>query len=146
LAHAIYQLEPLFLLVYWAGLFLLVVVLLLAVYGLEDEYSTEYSHVLISGESEDPEEVCNIIKNILENEEVSQNDFERSKKRIYGEFVEEFNDVEEIGRIFLQDSIKGINTIEYIDKYEKIDLEYVNKIKKELFNEKSQILSIIKNK
>lgn len=120
--------------------------LLMTELGLEDEYSTEYSHVLISGESEDPEEVCNIIKNILENEEVSQNDFERSKKRIYGEFVEEFNDVEEIGRIFLQDSIKGINTIEYIDKYEKIDLEYVNKIKKELFNEKSQILSIIKNK
>jgi predicted Zn-dependent peptidase len=120
--------------------------LLMTELGLEDEYSTEYSHVLISGESEDPEEVCNIIKNILENEDVSQNDFERSKKRIYGEFVEEFNDGEEIGRIFLQDSIKGINTIEYIDKYEKIDLEYVNKIKKELFNEKSQILSIIKNK
>ena len=120
--------------------------LLMTELGLEDEYSTEYSHVLISGESEDPEEVCNIIKNILENEEVSQNDFERSKKRIYGEFVEEFNDIEEIGRIFLQDSVKGINTIEYIDKYEKIDLEYVNKIKKELFKEKIQILSIIKNK
>ena len=120
--------------------------LLMTELGLEDEYSTEYSHVPISGESEDPEEVCNIIKNILENEEVSQNDFERSKKRIYGEFVEEFNDIEEIGRIFLQDSVKGINTIEYIDKYEKIDLEYVNKIKKELFKEKIQILSIIKNK
>ncbi len=120
--------------------------LLMTELGLEDEYSTEYSHVLISGESEDPEEVCNIIKNILENEEVSQNDFERSKKKIYGKFVEELNDIEEIGKKFLQDSVKGINTIEYIDKYEKIDLEYVNKIKKELFKEKIQILSIIKNK
>ena len=108
------------------------------------EFSNQYSHVLISGESSKPEEVYNTIIDKLQNEEISTEDFERSKKRIYGEFVTNYDDVEHAGRMFLADSIRGINSLDYIDEISNMDIEYVNKIKKDMLKEDEAILSIVK--
>lgn len=120
--------------------------LLMAELNLEYEFAKEYSHVLISGESKNPEKVNEIITKTFESDSVSELDFERSKKRIYGEYIQMFNDVEDIGRMFLQDAIKGINSLKYIELYEQIDIQYVNEIKEKLFSRKNQILSIVKSK
>ena len=66
------------------------------------------------------------------------------KKRIYREYVTEYDDVESIGRIFIADEVRGINSFEYIDKFENIDLEYVNKIQNELFRNNESVISIVK--
>ena len=111
---------------------------------LDYEFSDEYSHVIISGQSEKPEKVNEIIVNTLINTEINNEDFERSKKALYGEYLSEYDDVENIGRMFLQDSMRGINSLEYIDVFKNIDLQYVNKIKKELFKEEMAALSIVR--
>lgn len=108
------------------------------------EFSNEYSHFLISGESNKPKEVYEKIIETLQNEDISQEDFERSKKRIYGEAVTEYDDVEHVGRMFLADSVRGINSLDYIDEIKNITLEYVNKIKREMLKKEESILSIIK--
>ena len=108
------------------------------------EFSNQYSHVLISGESSKPEEVYNIVVDKLQNEVISIEDFERSKKRIYGEFVTNYDDVEHVGRMFLADSIRGINSLDYIDEISNMDLDYVNNIKKEMLKKDEAILSIVK--
>ncbi|MBR3134694.1 MAG: insulinase family protein [Clostridia bacterium] len=108
------------------------------------EFSNQYSHVLISGESRKPEEVYNTIIDKLQNEEISIEDFERSKKRIYGEFVTNYDDVEHVGRMFLADSIRGINSLDYIDEISNMNIEYVNKIRKEMLKKDEAILSIVK--
>ena len=108
------------------------------------EFSDEYSHVLISGESKDPQSVYEIITDKLQNEKISEEDFNRSRKRIYGEFVTNYDDVEQIGRIFLSDSIKGINSLEYIDEIQNIDLNYISKIQKEMLKKDDSILSTVK--
>ena len=48
--------------------------------------------------------------------------------------------------MFLADSFKGINSFEYLDKYESVTVEYANKILKDTFNLNNMIISIIKGK
>ncbi len=109
-----------------------------------DEFADEYSHVVIGGQSENPEKINEEIVNVLKTEKVSKEDFERNKKALYGEYVSEYDDVETIGRMFLQDSMRGINSLEFVDAFSKITLDYVNKIQKELFKEEMSALSIIR--
>ena len=118
--------------------------LIMAPFDFYDEFSNEYSHVVIGGQSENPEKINEKIVKTLETESVSSEDFERNKKALYGEYVSEYDDVETIGRIFLQDSIKGIISLDYINAFSEITLEYVNKIQKELFKEEMSALSIIR--
>ena len=118
--------------------------LIMSPFDFYDEFSNEYSHVVIGGQSENPEKINEKIVKTLETEKVSNEDFERNKKALYGEYVSEYDDVETIGRIFLQDSIKGINSLDYIDTFSNITLDYVNKIQKELFKEEMSALSIIR--
>ena len=108
------------------------------------EFSDEYSHILISGQSDEPKKVYENILNTIKNEELELEDFERSKKALYGEYVSEYNDVENIGRLFLQDAIRGINSLEYIESFNKIDINYVQNIKNKLFKEGMSALSVIK--
>ena len=109
-----------------------------------DEYSDEYSHVVIGGQSEKTEKINDEIKGTLQNENISIEDFDRNKKVLYGEYVAQYDDVETIGRTFLQDSMRGINTLEYINAFEQIDIEYVQKIQKDLFKENMSAISIIR--
>ncbi len=118
--------------------------LLISQLDMSYEFSRTYAHALIGGESKEPRRIYEKILEVLKNEEVSQEDFERSKKKIYGSLVSEYNDVEDIGRMYLSDAIKGINSIEYIDKIEEIDLDYVNEILRKLYKENESVISIVK--
>lgn len=108
------------------------------------EFSDQFSHALFSGESKDPNKVNDLVVNVLQNEEITEDDFERSKKRIYGEIITQYEDVEEVGRMFLSDSIKGINSLEYIDEISNITLNDVKTIQEEIFKIDNAILSVIK--
>lgn len=108
------------------------------------EYSDIYSHVLFSGESKDPEKVYEKIVETLKNEEITKEDFERSKKRIFGEFVTSFDDVEEIGRMLLSDKMHHINTLESADKIQNITYEYVKNIQRQMFDNDESVISIVK--
>ena len=46
---------------------------------------------------------------------VNEEDFERTKKMIYGEYVKEYDDVVNISRMFLSDYFKGINSFDYLE-------------------------------
>jgi predicted Zn-dependent peptidase len=120
--------------------------LLMSELELEYEYSRNYAHVIIAGESKDPKKVNDIVIKTLMNTELSEEDIKRSKRRIYGEYVQEYNDVEEIGRMFLQDAVKGENTINYLDRLEEIDYDYLENLRKRLFVDKKQVLSVVKGK
>ena len=48
--------------------------------------------------------------------------------------------------MFLADTIKGINSFDYIEKYDDVTKEYVTNILNEVFNEDKMVLSVIKPK
>lgn len=110
------------------------------------EFSDEYAHVLISGFSKDPklvrEKIDKTIESMKENG-LDEEHFNRIKKKIYGDYVVEYNSVGDIARMFLADNIKGINSFEYIEKFEDVTKEYAEKVLNEIFKDENEAISIV---
>ena len=116
--------------------------------SLEYEFTENYAHILITGQSTNPEKLMSKFKNTvreLKENGINLDDFERIKKMIYGNFVKEYNDVEDTARMFLADFFKGINSFEYIDEMNSINLDYTKQILEDVFVEKNMILSTVKS-
>lgn len=116
--------------------------------SLDYEFSRTYAHVLITGQSEKPEEVLNKLKKeviSLKNNGINVNDAERMKKMIYGGYIREFNDVTDISRMFLADYFRGINSFEYLEEIEGINVEYLEQVLDDVFKEEKMVISIVKN-
>ena len=75
---------------------------------------------------------------------MNKKDFERLKKKIYGSYVREYDDVADIARMFLADYFKGINSFDYLNEIEGVSLEFVTQIFNDIFNENKMTLSIVK--
>ena len=113
------------------------------------EFTDQYAHVLISGQSKEPKKVEERLKdeiNRLKKDGISENDFNRMKKKVYGDYVIEYNSVADIARMFMADYFKGINSFDYIEKYDEITLEYTNEILNKIFNNENMVMSVVKNK
>lgn len=121
-------------------------------YSLPDrdyEFSNQYSHILISGQSNNPEKVKEKFEETIERklkEGLYKEEFIRVAKKIYGDYVVKYNNVSEIGSMFVYDYMKGINSFDYIEKFNEVDFEYVSNVFKELFENKKIILSVIREK
>ena len=116
--------------------------------SLEYEFSNIYAHVLITGQSNQPEEVYQKFKMEIKRfktEGIDEKDFLRIKKMIYGGYIREYNDVGDIARIFLADSMKGINSFDYLEEMEGINVEYLKQVLNDVFKEDKMVLSIVKN-
>ena len=116
---------------------------------LDYEFSKQYAHVTISGQSNNPEKVMEELKqeiNRIKSEGIKDEHFNRIKKKIYGSHVMEYNDVSGIARMIMSDYFKGINSFEYIENHKQVTKEYTEKILKEVFDENKMIISIVKGK
>ena len=122
---------------------------LLAEPDLYYEFAKQYAHVLVGGQSKNPEKIYEKFKSeIAEFKEKGLNTehFERIKRKIYGDYVVEYNNVSDIARMFMADSFKGINSFDYIEKYNTVTKEYTEQVLKEVFDEEMMALSIIRPK
>ena len=116
--------------------------------SLDYEFGKTYAHILITGQATEPEKLYKDFKNTVKQfkeQEINQQDFERIKKLIYGGYVKEYNDIQDISRMFLADYFKGINSFEYIEEIEGINLKYLNQILTDVFKEENMILSIVRS-
>ena len=106
------------------------------------------SNVLISGQSVDPEKVYKELKKEirkLKEEGINKEDFERIRKKTYGGYIEEYNDVSNIARMFLSDYFKGVNSFDYLEEIENINVEFLNQVWKDVFKEDKMVISIVRN-
>lgn len=116
---------------------------------LEYEFSKQYAHIAITGQSNKPKVVLDKLKeNIknMKNNPINEEHFQRIKKMIYGNYVKEYDDVSEVCRMFVSDYMKGINSFEYIENFEQVTPEYAKQILDEVFNEEKMVISIIEPK
>ena len=122
--------------------------LLMSQPDLDYEFSNDYAHVLIASQSKDPkeiqEELLKEIKRLQENFDEAH--FDRIRKKVYGDYVAEYNNVADISRMLLSDYFKGVQTFDYIEQFSTVTLEYTRQILQEVFDEKKCILSVIKTK
>ncbi|HOJ09386.1 MAG TPA: pitrilysin family protein [Clostridiales bacterium] len=114
----------------------------------EFDYVAEenYAYSVINGESQNPlkvkERILECIDSFIYNG-ISQNDYERVKKAMYGRTVRGFNSVENISGNFISAYFKGIYIFDYFDIYDKINFEYVNSVMKEHFTRDRFAMSVI---
>ena len=122
---------------------------LIAPPDLDYEFSKEYAHILISGQSKNSKEVViKLLEKIqeLKTNGIEEEQFNRIKKKIYGNYVTEYNSVSEISKMFLADYFKGINSFDYLENYNLITIDYVKQILNEIFIEENMVVSIVEPK
>ena len=120
--------------------------LLLSEPSMEYEFSKKYAHVLIAAQSKDPNKVyAEIMKEVevMKQKGLDKEKFERAKKKIYGDYVVEYNDVADIGRMFASDYVKGINSFDYINEFDSVDEKFVMQILNNVFNSEKTAISIV---
>ena len=123
--------------------------LLLAEPDMDYEFSDEYAHIVISGQSQEPEKVKEKVEEsinfFLENG-LDDEHFNRIRKKVYGDYVVEYNSVGDIARMFLSDKMKGINSFDYIEKYNEETKEYTETVLKNVFKKDNMVMSVIRGK
>ena len=123
--------------------------LLLEEPSIDYEFSEEYAHIVISGQSNDSEEVYKMFKEEIENyknNELNIDHFERIKKKIYGDYVVEYNNISDVARMLLSDYFKNIESFDYIEQYSTVTAEFTKQILDEIFDKNKCILSVVKAK
>ena len=114
--------------------------------SLSFEFSNDYAHILISESANDPEMIYTKLKNKIKEfkeNELDKGNFERIKKMIYGEYIKEYNDVTEISRMFLADFMKGIDSFDYLEEIDGVDIDFVNEVLKQYFVDDKMVLSVV---
>lgn len=98
--------------------------------NIDYEFSKQYAHVVISGQSERPDDVYNKLKDEIEKyikNGLDSKHFERTKKKVYGDYVVEYNNIADISRMFLSDYMKNVSSFDYIEQYNQVSKEYTRK-------------------
>ena len=114
--------------------------------SLSYEFSDSYAHILISESANDPEMVYTKFKNKVKEfkeSKLDKNNFDRIKKMIYGEYIKEYNDVTEISRMFLSDFMKGIDSFDYLEEIDGVDIDFVSQVLKQYFVDDKMVLSVV---
>lgn len=107
----------------------------------------DYGFTSIEGESKDPDKVYEIILEELEKTAqagLSEEDFERAKKVIWGQYIRSHNDIEDYACTFIQLLFMGIDYFDYYRVYETVTFKDVEKRFKEHFKRELSALSVIK--
>lgn len=115
--------------------------------GYDYEFSKTYSHFLIQGQSTQPEKVIKRIKEEIEKFKQTgfeEEEFLRIKKKLYGEYVKEYNDISVIANNLLGDYMKDLTPFIYFEEFDTLTKSEVEEILKEVLVEEKSVTSIIK--
>lgn len=114
--------------------------------GFDYEYGRTFAHYLIQGVSDKPDKVIDEIKNEIEffkSRGITDEEFERTKKKIYGEYVKDFNNPDTIVSNVLADYFNNINSFSFFEEFDCIRKTDVEEVLKSIFNEDKKVVSLI---
>ena len=106
----------------------------------------DYSYIEIDGQSENPKAVyekVNVYIKKLKETGLSETDFDRIKKVIWGDYIRSFNDIEGYSNTFITMSLLDINYFDYYDEYQKITFSDIWERFLNLFDENLCVMSEI---
>ena len=116
-------------------------------FGFEQFSGFGYSATIFSGESKNPEEASRqikaAIKQMRENG-INADDFERTRRKLYGRTVMSFNDIDEIANDLVGAHFDKIGVFDDIDVFRELTVEDVENILNNTMREDYSALSIIK--
>lgn len=115
-------------------------------FAAEFSFQKDYAYTAIEGESKDAKRVYETIKEYINNlrkNGLSEDDFTRCKKVIWGEYIRSYNDIEDFAHRFLSEGFKGINYFNYYDVYKTVTFNDVIKRFNYHFDDKFSALSVV---
>lgn len=107
-----------------------------------------YSHILVGGESQNPEKAAEEIRRELKRvckEGIDKERFERIKRVFYGDFVRMFNSTENVAHTIVEYAFKGFGLFDYIGAYNEITYEEASERLRTVFCDELSVLSIIRS-
>ena len=110
------------------------------------DHNAAFSFIEIGGESDDSEKVFERFKAYIERvktDGISEDVLKRVVRAQYGELISIFDSVSNIANEFLSFIMDGYDIFDYIEAYEKINVNDVNTALSELFDEKYYTLATI---
>ena len=115
-------------------------------FGFDIMVEEQFSCAAMCGESNDPkavekaisEEIANIRKNGFDEECL-----DRVKKAYLGSFYRGFNDVEQIAGTVERNVLSGVNIFNFATVHKSIDMDYINTVFDQVFNEDTMAMSIV---
>ena len=117
--------------------------------SMDYEFSKTYAHVMIQAKTEFIDDVLDRMNLEIENLKsngINIEDFERAKRKIYGELVKDYNEVSTIASGLVSDYFKKIDSFDYFEDFKTITKEFVEETLNEIFIEKNKVVSAIKPK
>lgn len=112
------------------------------------EYEGEktYGFTMISGESEEPKRVKEIVLQglkKLQNDGIQKEDFDRLMRAFWGRFIKQFDNITSIAHGFLTNEFNNIGLFDYLDVANCVTLESVNQRLRQSFSKENCALSVI---
>ena len=117
--------------------------------AMDYEFSKNYGYALIQGQSNNPQKVKEMLITEIEklkSEGINEEDFSRTKKMLYADYVKSYNSIDEIATNLLMNFFKGISSFDYIEEFSTLNLQDVENVLKEVFNKEKMVLSVINKK
>ncbi len=108
-----------------------------------------YSAHIFSGESYEYEKIRECINREIEkvqNDGVNKDDFDRIKKKHYGNFIMNFNDIDSISNSLIGEYFNGDGLFDQLAVLESITVDDVNRRLREAINIDNSSMSVIKQK
>ena len=110
------------------------------------EHNQAYSFILLSGDSDKPEEVFNKFKEYIDKIKsisIGVSDFERSKRVLYANMVKSFDSTEDIANNFLSYIFEGSDIFNFIDIINSVDYNYTSELLLKMFKDDYYSISVI---
>ena len=117
-----------------------------ASFSKETELEKAYGFSSLSGESKNPEEVYELVKNYIDDiskKDISDEDLNRAKKVLIGKNLKKFNSVENIGNSFIKSFLNGQNPLINNEIIESITKDELKHRLTRHFDTKNSVLSVI---
>ncbi|MGN1115826.1 MAG: EF-P 5-aminopentanol modification-associated protein YfmH [Candidatus Ornithomonoglobus sp.] len=106
----------------------------------------DYGFTSLDGESRDPKKVFEVIMDEIEKireNGLSEEDFSRTKKVMWGSYIRSHNDIEDYAGLYMQLLFMGIDYFDYYDAYKAVTFEDVKSRFNEHFKREYAALSVV---
>ena len=107
---------------------------------------TEYGHMILGGESPNPEKVVDMVYREIENIKNKPWDpeyFLRIKKKKIGEYIRNFNSLESVGVLFVSLFFRDIALFDYLKRLEQMSYDQLKTQFNSFFDDYASSLSLI---
>ncbi|MBR2616498.1 MAG: insulinase family protein [Clostridia bacterium] len=117
-------------------------------FSVEYNLSASYGYLLLFGESRRPETVYRRIRETVKRagELLSREDFERSRRAVYGRAVKDWNSTTEIAESFMDFAFSGTDMLDYPSAIESVTFEDLLERVKKSYRTDRMVLSVVKPK